>query len=223
MSARRGDLPHRPAFRARFAAMLLYHDPTALNPRRVRIFAAEKGIHLDTIEVSIADRANLKPEFVAKNPLHLLPVLELEDGRILRESMAICHYLEELHPEPNLLGADAWERSSIVMWNRHAEHELLIPLALAFRHLHKFWIGRIKQVPEYGELMKEIALERMGWFDRELSARPYVAGDRFTVADITALCALDFGKLSKIRIDAETQPNLKAWYDRVNARPSARA
>ena len=87
--------------------MLLYHDPAAVNPRRVRIFAAEKGIHLDTIEVSIADRANLKPEFLAKNPLHLLPVLELEDGRILRESMAICHYLEELHPEPNLLGADA--------------------------------------------------------------------------------------------------------------------
>jgi glutathione S-transferase len=203
--------------------MLLYHDPAAVNPRRVRIFAAEKGIHLETIEVSIADRANLKPEFLAKNPLHLLPVLELEDGRILRESMAICHYLEELTPEPNLLGADPWERAQVVMWNRHAELELLIPFAQAFRHLHRFWVGRIPQVPALGEAMKELAVERMGWFDHELGGRDYVAGDRFTVADITALCAIDFGRLSKIRIDPEAQPHLKAWYDRVNARPSSKA
>ena len=93
--------------------MLLYHDPAAPNPRRVRMFAAEKGITLETIEVSIAAGANLKPEFRAKNPLRILPLLELDDGRILRESMAICRYLEELHPEPNLFGSDPWERAQV--------------------------------------------------------------------------------------------------------------
>src|SRR6185369_10047047 len=106
------------------AAMLLYHDTRAPNPRRVRIFLAEKNVAYDTIEVSIAASAHLSEEFRRKNPLSLLPVMELEDGRILRESMAICRYMEELHPEPNLFGADAWERAQIEMWNRHAELEL---------------------------------------------------------------------------------------------------
>ena len=128
--------------------MLLYHDPRAPNPRRVRIFLAEKGVSYDTIEVSIAAAEHQKPEFRRKNPLALLPVLELEDGKILRESMAICRYVEELHPEPNLLGIDAWERAQIEQWNRHAELELLLPIAQMFRNTHAFWAGRIKQVPE---------------------------------------------------------------------------
>ena len=105
--------------------MLLYHDPRAPNPRRVRIFLAEKGVAYDTIEVSIARGANQTAEFRKKNPIALLPVLELADGRVLRESMAICRYLEELYPEPNLFGTDAWERAQIEQWNRHAELELL--------------------------------------------------------------------------------------------------
>jgi glutathione S-transferase len=203
--------------------MLLYHDPAAPNPRRVRIFAAEKGIPLETIEVSIAAGANLKPEFRVKNPLRLLPVLELDDGRVLRETMAICRYFEELNPEPNLFGTDAWERAQVEMWNRHAEFELLFPIAQTFRNTHAFWQGRIKQAPEFGAIMKEVAIDRFGWLDYELSSRPYLAGDRFTVADITALCAIDFGKISDIRIQADTQPNLKRWYDAVRARPSAKA
>ena len=203
--------------------MLLYHDPAAPNPRRVRIFAAEKGIHLETIEVSIAAGANLKPEFRAKNPLRLLPVLELDDGRILRESMAISRYLEELQPEPNLFGRDAWERAQVEMWNRHAELELLFPIAQAFRNTHAFWVGRIKQAPDFGQIMKEVALDRFAWLDHELSSRAYLAGDRFTVADITALCAIDFGKISDIRVQPDAHPNLKRWYDSVRARPSAKA
>ncbi len=203
--------------------MLLYHDPGAPNPRRVRIFAAEKGIPLETIEVSIAAGANLKPEFRAKNPLRLLPVLELEDGRILRESMAICRYLEELHPEPNLFGLDPWERAQVEMWNRHAELELLFPIAQAFRNGHPFWKDRIKQAPEFAAIMKEVVLDRFAWIDHELSSRAYLAGDRFTVADITAMCAIDFGKPSGIRIDPELHPNLKRWADQVKARPSTRA
>ena len=114
--------------------MLLYHDTRAPNPRRVRIFLAEKAVAYETIEVSIAAFAHQTPEFRKKNPLALLPVLELADGRVLRESMAICRYVEELHPEPNLFGTDAWERAVIEQWNRHAELELLIPITQVFRN-----------------------------------------------------------------------------------------
>jgi glutathione S-transferase len=203
--------------------MLLYHDPRAPNPRRVRIFLAEKGVSYDTIEVSIAAAEHQKPEFRRKNPLALLPVLELEDGKILRESMAICRYLEELHPEPNLLGVDAWERAQIEQWNRHAELELLLPIAQVFRNTNAFWVGRIKQSAEYGEIMRELVCSRFDWIEGELAQREYLAGPRFTVADITALCAIDFGKVSNLRIKAETHPQLAAWYARVTARPSAKA
>jgi glutathione S-transferase len=203
--------------------MLLYHDPRAPNPRRVRIFLAEKGVAYDTIEVSIAASEHQKPEFRKKNPLALLPVLELDDGKILRESMAICRYLEELHPEPNLFGSDAWERAQIEQWNRHAELELLVPIAQVFRNTNAFWNGRIKQSPEYGEIMRELVGSRFDWIEGELALRPYLAGPRFTVADITALCAIDFGKVSNLRVKAETHPNLAAWHARVSGRPSAKA
>jgi glutathione S-transferase len=203
--------------------MLLYQDLRAPNPRRVRIFFAEKGLAYETVTVSIAANEHQSPTYRAKNPLGLLPVLELENGRVLRESMAICRYVEELHPEPNLLGADAWERAWIEQWNRHAELELLFPIAQVFRNTHAFWKGRIPQSPEFGAVMKDLAKERMRWLDSELAERPYLAGDRFTVADITAVCALDFGKVSDIRIDAQELPHLTRWYALVNARPSFRA
>lgn len=212
-----------PDFGRRVSSMLLYQDPRAPNPRRVRVFLAEKGVAYDTIEVSIADAAHRTPEFRRKNPLALLPVLELGDGRVLRESMAICRFIEELHPDPNLFGADAWERAQIEMWNRHAELELLWPIAQVFRNTHKFWEGRIKQAPEVGPIMRELLAERFDWFDAELGSRPFLAGDRFTVADITAMCAIDFGKISNIRIDAATHPRLADWHRRVSGRPSARA
>ena len=203
--------------------MLLYHDLRAPNPRRVRIFLAEKGVAYDTIEVSIAAAEHHKPEFRKKNPLSLLPVLELADGKVLRESMAICRYIEELHPEPNLFGGDAWERAQIEQWNRHAELELLLPIAQVFRNTNAFWVGRIQQSAEYGEIVRELVGTRFDWFEQELSVRPYIAGPRFTVADITALCAIDFGKVSNLRVKAETHPNLAAWHKRVSERPSAKA
>lgn len=203
--------------------MLLYHDPRAPNPRRVRIFLAEKHVAYDTIEVLISAAAHQTPEFKRKNPLALLPVLELPDGRVLRESMAICRYLEELHPEPNLFGADAWERAQIEQWNRHAELELLVPISQVFRNTNKFWVGRIKQAPDFGEIMRELVAGRFDWLEGELGQRPYLAGQRFTVADITALCAIDFGKVASIRIDPATHPHLAAWHARVSERPSTRA
>lgn len=203
--------------------MLLYHDPRAPNPRRVRIFLAEKSVAYDTIEVLIANAAHQTDEFRRKNPISLLPVLEFSDGRILRESMAICRYLEEEYPEPNLFGTDAWERAQIEMWNRHAELELLFPIAQVFRNSHPFWAGRIKQAPEFATIMREHIGLRFDWLEGELAKHPYMAGDRFTVADITALCAIDFGKVSDIRLKAETHPNLVAWHKRVSERPSAKA
>ena len=204
--------------------MLLYHDTRAPNPRRVRIFFAEKGLtqDLELIEISINAKANVAPEHLARHPLGLVPVLELADGRILRESIAICRYVEELHPEPPLFGADAWQRAMIEQWNRLTELELLWPISQIFRNSHSFWQGRIKQSPEFAEIMRDHVRERMGWFDRELATRRFVAGDSYSVADITLLCGLDFGKVSGIRIGDDT-PNLKRWHTEVSARPSAKA
>src|ERR1043165_2175602 len=151
--------------------MLLYHDLRAPNPRGVRIFLAEKGVAYDTIEVSIAAAAHQTPEFRKKNPIQLLPVLELEDGRVLRESIAISRYLEEMYPEPTLFGKDSWERAQVEMWNRHAELELLFPITQVFRNTHEFWKGRIKQAPEFGEIMRERVAERFDWLDEELGRR----------------------------------------------------
>jgi glutathione S-transferase len=187
------------------------------------VFLAEKGVAYDTIEVSIAAAAHQTAEFRRKNPISLLPVLELPDGKVLRESMAICRFIEELHPEPNLFGADSWERAQIEQWNRHAELELLFPIAQVFRNTHSFWEGRITQAPEFGAIMREHVGRRFDWLDGELANRPYFAGERFTVADITAMCAIDFGKVSNIRIDAAAHPNLAAWHARVSGRPSSKA
>jgi glutathione S-transferase len=204
--------------------MLLYQDARAPNPRRVRMFLAEKGLseQVELIEVSINDGAHQQPAYLEKNPLALVPVLELADGRLLRESMAICRYLEELHPEPALLGTDTWSRAQVEQWNRHAELELLFAVAQVFRNSHPFWQGRIKQAPEFAEIMREHLARRFAWLDGELATRPWLAGDDFSIADITAVCALDFGKVSGIRI-GEGTPHLARWHADVKARPSYKA
>jgi glutathione S-transferase len=207
--------------------MKLYHDTRAPNPRRVRIYLAEKGLAArgvapELVEVSIAARANEAPEYLAKNPLGLLPVLELDDGRLLSESIAICRFFEEQYPDPPLFGEGAWERAQVEEWNRHVELELFLPIAHTFRNTHAFWAGRIPQVAEYGEIAREHVGRRMAWLDGVLADRRYVAGERYSVADITALCCIDFGKISNIRISAD-HPNLARWHAEVSSRPSAKA
>jgi len=204
--------------------MKLYQDPRAPNPRRVRMFLHEKGVldKVELVEVSLKERSNEAPEHLARNPLGLLPVLELPQGN-LSESMAICRWIDEQHPEPNLFGEDAWERARVEQWNRHAELELLYPIAQVFRNSHAFWQGRLKQSAEFAEIMRERVAERMTWLDAELGTRTYIAGERFTVADITAICSLDFAKVSGIRVDPTTQPNLERWRVLVSGRPSAKA
>jgi len=202
--------------------MKLYDFTMAPNPRRVRIFLAEKGIEVPLVQVNLASAENRKPEFLAKNPMGTLPVLELDDGTYLAESVAICRYFEELKPQPALLGIDAKDRAIVEMWNRRMELDLFFPVAQAFRNTSDFFKGRIPQVPEWGKVCKESALKRLEWLDKELATRQFIAGDRYSIADITALVAVDFGRPTNIRIAPE-QKNLARWYQAVASRPSAKA
>jgi glutathione S-transferase len=202
--------------------MKIYDFTQAPNPRRVRIFLAEKGVTVPFEQVNIAAGDNRKPEFIAKNPMGTLPVLELDDGTLIAESVAICRYFEEQKPEPKLMGVDAKDRAVVEMWQRRMELEILLMTAGAFRNTSDFFKGRIPQSKEYGEMCRNAAVKRLEWLDKELANRPFIAGDRFSIADITALVGIDFGRLSQIRIQPE-QKNLQRWYDAVSSRPSAKA
>lgn len=202
--------------------MKIYDSNTAPNPRRVRIFLAEKGIQVPYEQVDIGNAVNRSDEFRKKNPMATLPVLELDDGTCIAESVAICRYFEELQPNPPLMGVDAKDRALVEMWQRRMELELLLPVADAFRQRHEFFKGRILQVPEYAEVQKKNAESRLAWLNEVLANRPFIAGERYTIADITALCAVDFGRVSKIKIQPE-QTNLARWHEAVSSRPSAKA
>jgi len=200
----------------------IYNSSTAPNPRRVRIFLAEKGIQVPYEEVDIGKAVNRSPEFRKKNPMGTVPVLELDDGTCIAESVAICRYFEETQPDPPLMGVDARDRAVVEMWQRRMEFELLWPVANSFRHRHEFFKGRIPQVPEFAEVSRQAAESSLAWLDGVLADRPFIAGERYTIADISALCAVDFGRVSKLRILPEQQ-NLARWYEAVSARPSAKA
>jgi glutathione S-transferase len=202
--------------------MKIYDSKTAPNPRRVRIFLAEKGIEVPYEEVDIAKAVNRGADFRKKNPMGTLPVLELDDGTYIAESVAICRYFDELQPDPPLMGSDGRDRAVVEMWQRRMEFELLLPIADSFRQRHEFFKDRIEQVPAYAEVARRTAENRLAWLDQVLADRPFIAGDRYTIADITALCAIDFGRVSKIRVQPE-QKNLARWHEAVSARPSAKA
>jgi glutathione S-transferase len=203
--------------------MKLYSHSVAPNPRRVRIFAAEKGIKLALEEVDILAGQSRTPAFLAKNSSGAVPVLELDDGSCLSESVAICRYLEGLHPEPNLLGRDLREQAEIERWNRRMELELFAPIARTVQNTNPLFQARFKQFPEYGETQRAVAYQRLERMDRELDGHEFVAGDRFTIADITALVAIDIGsRLADIKI-APKLINLSHWHETVSKRASARA
>lgn len=199
--------------------MKLYTTKVAPNPRRVHIFLAEKGIDIESVEIDLGSSENLNADFIAINPLGRVPVLALDNGTHIAESIAICRYFEETKPEPPLFGVDAEDKAVVEMWNRRMESEILGHVSMCFRHSHPYWEGRIPQVPEFGELSRKTVLERMGWLDGELADREFVAGDRFTVADITAFTGIALGRIPKIRI-GEDMTNLQRWFDAVSARPS---
>jgi glutathione S-transferase len=202
--------------------MKIYDSHNAPNPRRVRMFLAEKGIQVPYEQVDIGQRVNRGEDFQKINPLSTVPVLELYDGTYISESVAICRYFEELQPEPPLFGADAKQRALVEMWNRRMEFNILQPIADTFRQRHDFFKGRIRQLPEYAEVQRLNADDGLAWLDRELAARRFIAGDQFSIADITALIAIDFARVSKISIKPD-QTNLARWHAEVSARPSAKA
>ena len=202
--------------------MKLYDSAMAPNPRRVRIFLAEKGIQVPVEQVDIGKAENRREPFLAKNPMGGLPVLELDDGTHVAESLAICRYFEAIQPDPPLFGVDAKDIAVVEMWSRRMELEVFNMITGCFRNTHDFFKGRIPQVPEYGEVCRGAAEKRLAWLDEVLADREFIAGDRFSVADITALVGIDFGRVSKIRI-GEGQENLARWHQQVSSRPSAGA
>jgi glutathione S-transferase len=203
--------------------MKIYNSSLAPNPRRLRIFVAEKGLKIPTEEVDIFTGKNRTPEMLAKNPAGGLPFIELDDGTHLAESVAICRYLEGLHPEPNLMGKDNREQAFIEMWNRRMELNLFAVAARAFQHTNELFKARIKQFPEYGETQRETVKQQLQWLDAQIGNKPFIAGDRFTIADITALVAVDFAaQAAGVSADPALK-NLARWHQSVSSRPSAQA
>jgi glutathione S-transferase len=206
--------------------MKLYVSSYAPNPRRVAMFIAEKGIAgIENVNVDLTANEHKTDVYRAKNPMAKTPALELDDGRVLAESRAICTYLEGLHPEPNLMGQGFEELAFIEMADRRAEMHLLLGIAKCVRHTHPALAGLEQpQFPDFGSSQGEKMLENARWFDAELGKHPYIAGERFTVADITAFCALEFARgLMKFKPGAAGLVNLQAWRDRIAERPSAAA
>jgi glutathione S-transferase len=202
--------------------MILHDLAAGMHPRRVRIFLAEKGISIERREVDAAGGANATPDFLRLNPLGKLPVLELDDGTSIAESLAICRYLEALNPDPPLMGRTPREVADIEMWTLRMDHELSQMIALSFVHSSDFYRGRIEQIPEVASWARGRALQTMAWLDGELAERSHIAGDGYTLADIVAQCAFVLGKAVGLRI-APDMTNLSRWFAEVTARPTARA
>jgi glutathione S-transferase len=203
--------------------MKIYQTRTAPNPRRVRIFLAEKGVTVAYQEIDLMKGELRTPEFTKLNRFQRVPVLVLDDGTAISETMAICRYFEESNPYPALMGTGARERAAIEMWNRHMELGLLFYVAGAFRHGHPAMAHLEQpQIKEFADACKPKATAMLHALDEELAGRRFVAGDSYSVADITALCAIDFMRPSRIP-RPEGLKSLDRWYAEVSARPSAQA
>jgi glutathione S-transferase len=203
--------------------MKLYDAGRAPNPRRTRIFLAEKGINVPSEQVDMMAKEHKTPQYTAINPLQRMPALELDDGTVISESIAICRYFEAVQPEPPLFGVGAKEIAEVEMWNRRCELNLMFPVAQVFRHSHPAMKDlEVPQVAEWGEANRPKVADFLKILDTQLKTHRFVAGDKFSVADITALCAVDFMKPSKIPMP-EGLDNLQRWHAEVSARPSARA
>lgn len=203
--------------------MKLYDAGMAPNPRRVRIFLAEKGIQVPLVPIDLNRLEHRSPEYEAVNPLRRVPALELDDGTVLTESVAICRYFEALRPEPALFGRGAKEEALVEMWQRRLELHLLAPVAAVFRHLHPAMRQmEVPQIPEWGEANKPRVQEFLAVLDSELRDRLFIAGEHYSIADITGLVALGFMKPAKLPLDGELR-NVHRWYAHLLERPSARA
>jgi glutathione S-transferase len=209
--------------------MKLYVSPRAPNPRRVQMFLVEKGIDpaaagIELVNVDLNAQEHKSAAFRAKSPMARIPALEFDDGRVLTETRAICTYIEGLHPEPNLMGVDATERAFIEMADRRIEWYFLLPIANCVRHTHP-GLAPLEQpqFPDFGRSQGEKLRETAAWLDTELQRQPWIAGERFTIADITAFCAIEFAKLMRFNAGEQGFSALQTWRDRVAQRPASRA
>jgi len=201
----------------------LYDLPPSPNARRVRIFIAEKGLEIPIVPVNMMTGENQSEDYLAKNSLGKMPLLELDDGTCIAESAAICRYLEEMNPNPPLMGRNPLERALVEMWHRRMELEFLIPMITIFLHTGEMWKDRVTQIPQVAETGILNVKERMEWLDRELDGKEFITGEDYTIADIAAQCAFVMGKAALGLRIAEDQLNLSNWFTRVSSRPTARA
>ena len=195
------------------------HESPSPNARRVSVFMAEKGIECERVSVDIRAGENIQSEYLSKNPAGRVPVLELDDGSYISESIAICRYLEAVEPEPNLFGLDAIEIANVEMWQRRVELNLFLEIAGAFRNITGFFKDRETCVEEWGKVCAEKAPKALTMFDDQLSDNQYLAGDRFTVADITLAITLDFAEMVKVA-PLPTLDHITRWRANVTARAS---
>ena len=194
------------------------------NPRCVRMFMAEKGLSLETVELDILGGDNRKAPYTDKNPGGQMPSLELDDGSYLAETVAICEYLEDLHPSPALVGSTPEEKAQTRMWQRRVEMNITEHLYNGYRYAEglEMFKTRLHCLPEAAAGLKEIVQERLAWLDGLMEGKSFIVGERFTVADIVLYSALDFGAGVGQTINPQLK-NMTAWFDRVSARPSADA
>ena len=200
--------------------MKLYDTPRAPNPRRVRLFMIEKGItDVEIVPVSLLEGAHKQPDYRAKAGLPNVPMLEMDDGTCITESLAICRYLESLYPEPNLMGRDPRETAIIEMWTRRVEMMVATPLMMAVRHTHPALAVLEKQNPAVGESNVESGTRALKLIDRRLAESPWIAADRLTIADIVAFASIDFARMIRFK-PPEEMIHLGRWMEAMNARES---
>lgn len=203
--------------------MKLYgEDNPAPNPRRVRIFLAEKGLALEQERVPLRERAHKASDFLEKNSLGQVPVLELDDGSFLSESVSICRYLEGLHPLPPLFGTTPKEQATIDMWIRRIELQLMAPIAHIWRHTHPLTANLLTQYKDFGESNRAHADRIYRWLDQDLADRAFIAGDAYSMADIIALTTIEFGQAIGVPIPQDCV-RVAAWRERISERPSSAA
>lgn len=203
--------------------MKLYDYQAGPNPRRVRIYLAEKGIEVPLVHTDIMKREQKTPEFIAKNPIGSIPVLELDDGTCISESVAICRYFEELYPEPPLFGRTPFEKATIEMWLRRVELNFMVPVGMVWIHGHPLTARLFKQIPEAADQNRKRVQIGYKLLDDQLGANGFVAGSDYSVVDAVLLASLDFANGLVGVPYPEELGHLKRWHDLVSARPSAEA
>lgn len=198
--------------------MQLHEANRAPNSRRVHIFMDEKDVEISRVNVDIQGGENLTDEFKAKNPMGRIPVLELDSGRYIAESVAICRYLEELHPSPRLFGNTPESKATIEMWNRRGENNFMMSVAMAFRNISGVFQDREEISKEWGEISARVAAETTPVFDAQLASNEFLAGDEFSIADITFLVAYEFA--GRVKVEVPELPNIARWHADMKSRKS---